>query len=145
MSLRVALQVVGLLVAGYLLFMTLLAMGPIGLVVFVPLLVIGAVQVYRKRTGRTVSDAESPNYCPHCGSAIDVDAVDREETSDDGQWEVRYCRNCGAPLETEAKPDWGNDTTDADPGAAGRTENCPDCGAPNDPHRTECKHCDAEL
>ncbi|WP_436344978.1 hypothetical protein [Natronorubrum sp. FCH18a] len=144
MSLRTALQVVGLLAAGYLLIVVLLAMGPIGLFVFGPLLVIGAVQVYRNRTRRGGSESvsESPSYCRHCGAAIDVDAFDDEREAD-GPWEVRYCPDCGAPLEPETKTDRGADTVET--GSAGRTKNCPDCGAPNEPDRTTCTHCDAEL
>ncbi|WP_440763892.1 hypothetical protein [Natronorubrum sp. DTA7] len=144
MSLHVALQVLGLLVGGYLLFVTILAMGPIGLVVFVPLLAIGAVQVYRNRTRRSGSESvsESPSYCRHCGSAIDTDAFDDEREGDDGPWEVRHCPDCGAPLESATKSDRGTDTTN---GTAGRPTNCPDCGAPNDPDQTTCTHCDGEL
>ena len=143
MSLHTALQVIGLLAAGYLLFVVLLAMGPIGVFVFGPLLVIGAVQVYRNRTRRSGSGSESPSYCRHCGAAIDTDAVDDERETDDGQWEVQHCSNCGAPLEPEPKTD--RETDAAESGSASRTKNCPDCGAPNDPDRTACTHCDVEL
>ena len=139
MSLHVALQVLGLLVGGYLLFVTILAMGPIGLVVFVPLLAIGAVQVYRNRTRGSDSDSGSarPNYCRHCGEAVATDAFGEHE--DDDQWEVQYCPDCGAPLESATKSDRGTD------GTSGRPTNCPDCGAPNDTSRTTCTHCDGEL
>ncbi|WP_440770449.1 hypothetical protein [Natronorubrum sp. DTA28] len=144
MSLHTALQVIGLLAAGYLLFVVLLAMGPIGLIVFVPLLAIGTVQVYRNRTHRGDSDSGSkrPNYCRHCGEAVDTDAFGGDQEGDD-QWEVRHCSNCGAPLGSETKIDRESDTTEA--GSASRTKNCPDCGAPNGPDRTTCTHCDAAL
>lgn len=29
--------------------------------------------------------------------------------------------------------------------SAPRVTNCAECGAPNDPERTTCKHCDADL
>ncbi|ELY40482.1 zinc ribbon domain-containing protein [Natronorubrum tibetense] len=142
MSLRTALQVVGLLAAGYLLIVVLLAMGPIGLFGFGPLLAIGAVQVYRNRTQRDGSDSgsEGPNYCRHCGEAIDTDAFGGEH--EDDQWKVRHCSNCGAPLESATESDREADTAD---GTAGRPKNCADCGAPNDPDRTTCTHCDAAL
>ena len=145
MSLHTALQAVGLLAVGYLLFVVLLAMGPIGMFVFGSLLVIGAVQVYRNRArrGGSGSVSEGPSHCRHCGSAIDTDAFDDEKEADDGQWEVRHCSNCGAPLEPETKTDRETDT--AETGSASRTKNCPDCGAPNDPDRTTCTHCDVEL
>lgn len=140
MSLQLALRVVGALVVGYLLFVTLVAMGPIGLAVFVPLLAIGIVQVYRNRT-RDGGTAGSPNYCPNCGSAVEYGAVDGESADD--HWEARYCPDCGAPLHPERESDRDDGTTDAD--GLERPTNCPDCGAPNDPDRTTCEYCDAVL
>ena len=151
MSIRTALQVIGLLTVCYLLFLALLAMGPIGWLVFVPMLVFGLVQAHRKRSQRRASDRGGPNYCPNCGSEIDTDwfdetAADAERGgSSDADWTVRYCPDCGAPLETVA-----DDRSDCDDGSTGGDRrsspaNCPDCGAPNDPDRATCKHCDAAL
>ncbi|ELY93979.1 hypothetical protein C483_04849 [Natrialba hulunbeirensis JCM 10989] len=170
MTVSLALRILGILAAGYLLFVTLLAMGPIGMVVFVPLLVIGAVQVYRTRTrpenGGT--DGELPDYCPNCGTAIEggvfdatattTDTGDGEKSdqgvernrhadsadSDEQPWRVHYCGRCGAPLRA------GGDikcTSGCETGATGRTgsTNCPHCGSPNDSGRETCAYCEAAL
>lgn len=145
MSLRIALRVVGLLLGGYLLLGALLAMGPFAWAVFVPLLAIGTVQVYRNRRQRSGTDGP-PDYCPNCGAAVDCDAF--AERTDD-RWEVRYCSNCGAPLESEteagAETDRAADAADPEPGVDGHAKTCSDCGAPTDPDQETCNYCDADL
>lgn len=135
MSLRLALRVVG-----YLRFVTIVAMGPIGWAIFVPLLAIGLVQVYRNRI-RDGESAGSPNYCPNCGSHLESDSVGEE--SDDDEWAVRYCLDRGAPLGSDEDAD--RDGRANETRAPERPTNCPNCGAPNDPARTTCDYCDAAL
>ncbi|AEH36869.1 double zinc ribbon domain-containing protein [Halopiger xanaduensis] len=132
-------------------------MGPIGWLVFVPMLLIGGYQAHRER--REWSEAEREcaalNYCPNCGSPVDsegFDAIDDSEADEDGDWRVRYCSTCGAPLESFLSlRSRGSDTSSVDErfetgtDRSGTVTNCSDCGAPNDPDRTTCKHCDAEL
>ena len=141
MSVRVALQAIGLLVVGYFLLGSLLAMGPIGWLVFVPMLLVGAAEVYRRRARRDRGSDGGDDYCANCGSAIELDAFDTRETEEsDSEWETGYCANCGAPVGS-------GETADRTGGSTGseRPMNCPDCGAPNDPDRTTCNHCDATL
>ncbi len=88
MSLETALKGIGLVTVVWFLFWALVAMGPLGWIVLGPILLIGIVQVYRKRDERRRQN--------HAASTAGV-------------------------------------------------QNCPDCGAPNDPERTECKHCSVEL
>lgn len=154
MSLQTALQVVGLLAVGYLVFVGLLAMGPIGWVVFVPMLLIGSYQVYRERSRRSGAErgSDERNSCPNCGSTLDIEAFETTDESDadgDDDRQVRYCSTCGTPLETvpssDPAPSFVDDRSGADTGRSNRVTNCPDCGAPNDPHRTTCEYCDAEL
>lgn len=130
MSVRTALQAVGLLALAYVLFVTFLALGPIGWFAFGTLFVVGVAQVYReRRRGGSDGEAGWPNYCTRCGTALEFDA-DGAESGEP----VRYCGECGAPVRAET----GDEAT-------GRTVNCADCGAPNDPDRTTCTHCGLEL
>ena len=141
MSVRVALQVIGLLVVGYFLLGSLLAMGPIGWLVFVPMLLVGAAEVYRRQARRDPGSNGAGDYCANCGKAIGVDAFDTRATDEsDSEWEIRYCANCGAPIDSGVIGDRTGGSTGSQ-----RPTNCPDCGAPNDRDRTTCKHCDAAL
>ncbi|RKD98163.1 double zinc ribbon domain-containing protein [Halopiger aswanensis] len=132
-------------------------MGPIGWLVFVPMLLIGGYQVRRER--REWSEAERErtalNYGLNCGSPVYSEgfgAVDDSDADDDGDWRVRYCSTCGVPLESFLSPGPGGSETssvddrfETDTDRSGSVTNCSDCGAPNDPDRTTCKHCDADL
>ncbi|WP_255169052.1 zinc ribbon domain-containing protein [Natrononativus amylolyticus] len=86
MSLRAALMAVGLLGLGWVLFVSFVAMGPLGWLAFGTIFAVGTAQVVRKLL--------------------------RRSRSTQGVTTVR---------------------------------NCPACGAPNDPDRTACRHCEAEL
>ena len=131
MSLRIALQLIGLLFVALLVGGWILAMGPIGWVVFGTMLAIGFVQVYRQRRRRHEAlDA----YCANCGSEVDVDAYETERTDQD-EWRANYCTHCGAPV--TARPEAGSSS----PGR----RNCPDCGAPNDPAARTCTYCNTGL
>ncbi|ADD04562.1 uncharacterized protein Nmag_0978 [Natrialba magadii ATCC 43099] len=169
MAVSLALRILGTLAAGYLLFVTLLAMGPIGMVVFVPLLMIGAVQVYRTRNRPETGEADNelPDYCPNCGTAVEedvldataTDAVDGEkcgpgpesnrhadsEGSDGQPWRVHYCAGCGAPLDAVDDSDSRFEAGETD--ATGRTGtiNCPHCGSPNDSGQETCAYCETVL
>ncbi|OIB55961.1 zinc ribbon domain-containing protein [Natrialba sp. SSL1] len=169
MTVSLALRILGVLAAGYLLFVTLLAMGPIGMAVFVPLLVIGAVQVYRTRTRPENGgpSGELPDYCPNCGTAIEADVFDATATdtaagekgdqgdernrhadskgSDEQPWRVHYCAGCGAPL--QAGDDSDSRFEAGETGTTGHTgsTNCPSCGSPNDAGRETCAYCETVL
>lgn len=56
----------------------------------------------------------------------------REGAAEDG--ETDYCPECGAPI-----------AQGSERGSDAGSVNCDACGAPNDPERTTCKHCDAKL
>ncbi|TYL39219.1 hypothetical protein CV102_08005 [Natronococcus pandeyae] len=106
MTVRAGLQAIGLLTVLYLLFLTFAALGPLGLLFFGTLLVIGLAQGYRGRTRDSLDEGDETDSCPECGASIRSDAVH---------------------------------DSDAEP------VNCDACGAPNDPGRTTCTHCDATL
>lgn len=132
MSLRIALQAVGIVVVGLLLLMTLLAMGPVAWLVVGTMVAIGVLQVHRKRRQRRERRAgEGTTYCANCGSEVDLEAYD-----DDPAWEVAHCTDCGAPVETATGPATDDATS---------RRNCPECGSPNGPEATTCTYCDAEL
>lgn len=132
MSLRIALQALGLLVVGYVLFVAFLAMGPIAWVVFGAMLVIGILQVHRKRRQPDPETGGGPQFCANCGAKLDREIDENSPGSQ--EFEVNYCSSCGAPVPS---------TADTAP-AAQRT-NCPECGAPNDAEQTECDYCEATL
>lgn len=121
MSLRIALQGVGIVVAGLVLLWGFLAMGPLAWVVIGTMLVIGVLQVLRDRRRSKSESGELPAYCANCGSALALDAH-VAGGSEDAEWELDYCPDCGAPVAPAGAS-----------GSVGKTRNCPDCGAPNDP------------
>ena len=58
----------------------------------------------------------------------------RTRESADESGETDYCPECGAPIAPAAEH-----------GSGAGPVNCDACGAPNDPERTTCKHCNTEL
>lgn len=132
MSLRIVLLAIGGVFVGWILFWTLLAMGPIAWVVIVPMLIIGLVQVYRKRA-KMETAADGVYYCANCGTEISRTTADGER-ADGPDRELNYCTNCGEPVEIDERED-----------AAQRVQNCAACGAPNDPDAEACTHCHAAL
>ncbi|MEF8780606.1 MAG: zinc ribbon domain-containing protein [Haloferacaceae archaeon] len=132
MSLRVALQAVGLLVVGYALFAALLGMGPVAWAVFGTMLAIGALQVYRKRSREAADAGDPPQFCVDCGAELDPDPG--ADGSGSREVEVNYCGACGAPVPSAGESDPGE-----------RTVNCAECGAPNDADRSACDYCGAPL
>lgn len=131
MSLRIVLAAVGLVTVGWVLFWTLVAMGPIAWVVIVPMLVVGVVQVYRKRRGRRPDDGV--RYCPNCGAEI-VPPTDDGEAAAPTDRPTVYCVNCGESVDIDGASD-----------ATPTVRNCPECGSPNDPDAGACEYCDAAL
>lgn len=129
MSLHTALQAIGIVIVGTLLFGTLLDMGPLAWVIFGTMLVLGVLQVQRRRRNRAAEDDDA--YCANCGTELDFELFDAEGGD---QWGVAYCPSCGAPV---------NSDRDAD--AFGGTMNCPDCGSPNDAGNERCQYCETPL
>ncbi|MDR5673116.1 Zn-ribbon domain containing protein [Halalkaliarchaeum sp. AArc-CO] len=163
MSLRTALLAVGLLVVGYVLFVAFLAMGPIAWVVFGTMILIGMIQVYRTQRAPDRDSESEPRFCANCGAELAFEPVDEDGDGEDGdgadgdgedgdgkdgessdgqdehrEYSVNFCSSCGAPVP---------DATDGDAGggAERRRQNCPDCGAPNDPDLTACDYCGTAL
>lgn len=132
MSLRIALQAIGLLVVGYVLFVAFLAMGPVAWVVFGAMLAIGILQVHRKRRQHDQETGDGPQFCANCGAKLDHETG--ENSSGSQAFAVNYCGSCGAPVPSTA-----------DTAPAAQRANCPECGALNDAERTECDYCEATL
>lgn len=133
MSLRVALQAIGLLVVGYVLLIGFLGMGPLGWIVIGTMLLIGIIQVHRTRSQPGTEGSDHPQFCVNCGATLDLAADD----ADDGErqeFEVNYCGSCGAPVPS---------TTET--AAESERTNCSECGAPNDADQTKCDYCGAPL
>lgn len=132
MSLGTALKAVGLVVVGLVLLWTFVAMGPIAWVVIGTMLAVGVIQVHRERRRGADEGDETPAYCPNCGTEIEV-AYDAAGDAG-GEWAINFCPECGAPVAPDSESE-----------AAARPQNCPDCGALNDPLATECEYCHADL
>lgn len=132
MSLRIALQAIGLLIVGYLLLVAFLAMGPIGWAVFGTMSVIGLVQVYRSRRRRARTTDDRPKFCANCGAELAYELDD--SSADSSGFETNHCSSCGAPVPS---PSETSPTV--------RRKNCPECGAPNDAEETTCNYCEATL
>ncbi|AUX07781.1 hypothetical protein AArcSl_0124 [Halalkaliarchaeum desulfuricum] len=134
MSLRTALLAVGILVVGYVLFVTVLAMGPLGWIVVGTMLLIGMIQVYRKRRGLNRDGETPPRFCANCGAELAPEFGEGDVEGEDSEFGVNYCSSCGAPVPSAA-----------DTATEKRRCNCPDCGARNDADRSECDYCGAVL
>ncbi|QCS41588.1 hypothetical protein [Natrinema versiforme] len=127
--------------------MAFLAMGPIGWLVFGTLLAVGVIQVHRKRATETSRPDDVSGYCPDCDVTVDLEVADGDgeggDRADPSDPSVRYCPNCGESIDSDGDVENAADSRDAR--RATGTTNCAACGAPNDPERTTCKHCDAAL
>lgn len=144
MSFDTVLKAIALLVGLCLLLLGFIAMGPIGWLAFGTLLVVGVIQVHRKRARETDQTHSETGYCPDCGATIELESASGDgESEDRAAPSVRYCPNCGEEIDTEGDTESAADSRDTRRTTG--TTNCAACGAPNDPDRATCKHCDAAL
>ncbi|QLK27286.1 hypothetical protein HYG81_06705 [Natrinema zhouii] len=122
-------------------------MGPIGWLVFGTVLAVSVIQVHRKRAKETDRTHDETGYCPDCSVTVDLVIIDGNgkggDRPDPSNPSVRYCPNCGESIDADGDAENAADSRDAR--RATGTTNCAACGAPNDPDRTTCKHCEAAL